>query len=93
MRRQRPETAIEFELAAPAAANPALAAEQRQAVLAAFARLSPALRVAATLAVLEELPQREVAQALGISVAATKLRVFRALHQVRNELKRKGITP
>jgi RNA polymerase sigma-70 factor (ECF subfamily) len=93
LRRQRPEQTLDFELASPAVADPALAAEQRRAVAQAFARLSPPLRLAATLAVVEQLPQREVAQALGISLAATKLRIFRALRQLRHELQRKGIAP
>jgi RNA polymerase sigma-70 factor (ECF subfamily) len=51
------------------------------------------LRIAATLAVIEELPQKDVAAALGISVAAVKLRVFRALRLLRKDLERQGITP
>jgi len=43
--------------------------------------------------VIEELPQKEVAAALGISVAAVKLRVFRALRLLRKDLEEQGITP
>jgi RNA polymerase sigma-70 factor (ECF subfamily) len=59
----------------------------------AFGRLPPKLRIAATLAVIEDLPHKEVAAALGISVAAVKLRVFRALRLLRNDLGEQGITP
>ena len=59
----------------------------------AFTRLPPKLRVAAMLAVVEELPHKEVAEALGISVAAVKLRVFRALRLLRKDLQQQGITP
>jgi len=43
--------------------------------------------------VVEEQPQKEVAMALGISVAAVKLRVFRGLRLLRKDLERQGITP
>jgi len=51
------------------------------------------LRVTATLAVVEERPQKEVAEALGITVAAVKLRVFRALRLLRKDLSEMGIKP
>ena len=97
LRAQRPEyaTASEFfaDLPAPARVDPAVSAEMRRATEMAFARLRPALRVAATLAVIEERPHKEVAEALGISVTAVKLRVFRALRLLRKDLKSQGITP
>jgi RNA polymerase sigma-70 factor (ECF subfamily) len=73
--------------------DPAINAEIRARTAQAFGRLPPKLRVAATLAVVEELPQKEVAAALGISVTAVKLRVFRALRLLRTDLKKQGITP
>jgi RNA polymerase sigma factor (sigma-70 family) len=81
------------ELASPAILNPAISAEIRQKTTLAFQRLPPKLRIAATLAVIEELPQKEVANALGISVGAVKLRVFRALRLLRKDLQKQGITP
>jgi RNA polymerase sigma-70 factor (ECF subfamily) len=68
-------------------------ADIRQKTAQAFLRLPPKLRIAATLAVVEELPQKEVAEALGISIPAVKLRVFRALRLLRKDLQRQGITP
>ena len=97
LRAQRPEYAVanEFfaDLPAPSEADPAISAEMRRATAQAFARLRPALRVAATLAVVEERPHKEVAEALGISVTAVKLRVFRALRLLRKDLQQQGITP
>lgn len=81
------------ELAAPAVADPAVSAEIRVRTAEAFGRLPPKLRIAATLALVEELPQKRVAAALGISVAAVKLRVFRALRLLRKDLERQGIRP
>jgi len=80
-------------LPAPHTPDPAITAEIRRSTELAFTRLPPKLRLAAVLAVVEEQPNREVAEALGISVAAVKLRVFRALRLLRKDLERQGITP
>jgi RNA polymerase sigma factor (sigma-70 family) len=93
LRRQRPETDLELDVPAPARADPGVAAEIRSKTAAAFARLPPKLRVAAVLALVEELPHKEVAAALGISVAAVKVRVSRALRLLRKDLQLQGITP
>jgi RNA polymerase sigma-70 factor (ECF subfamily) len=97
LRAQRAQSALSLEvcaeLQAPAEVDPAVTAEIRSKTTRAFGRLPPKLRIAATLAVIEELPQKEVAAALGISVAAVKLRVFRALRLLRKDLERQGITP
>jgi RNA polymerase sigma-70 factor (ECF subfamily) len=93
--RRRNELTAEIpgELAAPAEADSAVNAEIRLRTAAAFERLPPKLRIAAVLAVVEEQPQKDVAAALGISVAAVKLRVFRALRLLRKDLREQGITP
>lgn len=97
MRAERTESDLTSELlidpAAPEIADPAVSAEIRQKTALAFGRLPPKLRIAAVLAVVEEQPQKDVAEALGISVAAVKLRVFRALRLLRKDLERQGITP
>jgi RNA polymerase sigma-70 factor (ECF subfamily) len=81
------------ELIAPAVGDPAVSAEIRSKTALAFGRLPPKLRITATLAVIEELPQKEVAEALEISVAAVKVRIFRALRLLRKDLERQGIRP
>ncbi|MGA3160398.1 MAG: sigma-70 family RNA polymerase sigma factor [Terracidiphilus sp.] len=81
------------EAAARVEADPAVTAEIRRKTARAFGRLPVKLRIAATLAVIEEQPQKEVAAALGISVAAVKVRVFRALRLLRTDLEKQGITP
>jgi RNA polymerase sigma-70 factor (ECF subfamily) len=97
LRAQRPETELNDEvlasLPAGAVADPGVAAEIRHKTAKAFTRLPPKLRAAAVLAVVEEQSHKEVAEALGISVAAVKLRVFRALRLLRKDLERQGITP
>jgi RNA polymerase sigma-70 factor, ECF subfamily len=97
MRRRRPESEVGLEAVAEPVAvaegDPAVAAEIRYKTGQAFARLAPKLRIAAILAVVEEQPHKEVAEALGISVAAVKLRVFRALRLLRKDLEAQGIRP
>jgi RNA polymerase sigma-70 factor (ECF subfamily) len=60
---------------------------------AAFAALPAPLRAAATLALIEELPYAEIAAALELSLSAVKMRISRALRQLRSNLERKGIRP
>lgn len=93
MRAQRREVALTTDVAARPGDDPALSDEMRRATAAAFGRLAPKLRIAAVLAVVEERPHKEVAEALGISVAAVKVRVHRALRQLRRDLERQGMTP
>ncbi|MGH9159248.1 MAG: RNA polymerase sigma factor [Vicinamibacteraceae bacterium] len=52
----------------------------------AFNRLSPKLRAAATLALVEEQPYEQIADALGVSVGTVKSRVFRAVRHMRRWL-------
>lgn len=79
----------------PAAAVPDAGVQQdvRGRVGQAFRQLPAKLRVAATLALVEEEPYQEIADALGISVGAVKLRVFRAVRLLRKQLKELGVEP
>jgi len=81
------------DLPSKSAPDPGIAAEVRLKTAQAFARLPPGLRVAAVLSVIEEQPHKDVAAALGISVGAVKLRVFRAIRLLRKDLLQQGITP
>ncbi len=97
LRARRPESELTdqdvADLPSKSAADPGIAAEIRLKTSQAFARLPPGLRIAAVLSLIEEQPQREVAAALGISVGAVKLRVFRAIRLLRKDLLEQGITP
>jgi RNA polymerase sigma-70 factor, ECF subfamily len=53
----------------------------------AFRQLPARLQAAAALALIEERPYQEIAEALGTSVGAVKLRVFRAVRLLRKKLK------
>jgi RNA polymerase sigma factor (sigma-70 family) len=60
--------------------------ETRMRIQQAFRRLPAKLQVAATLALIEEQSYDEIADALGTSVGAVKLRVFRAVRILRRQL-------
>jgi RNA polymerase sigma factor (sigma-70 family) len=79
----------------PAAAAPdhLLQQETRGKIQQAFRRLPAKLQVAATLALVEEQPYEEIADALGISAGAAKLRVFRAVRILRKQLNHLGVRP
>ena len=97
LRARRPEDELTEAMLAKQStgrsADPGVMAEIRSKTAQAFARLPPTLRVAAILSVIEEQSHKEVAEALGISVTAVKLRVFRALRLLRKDLERQGIKP
>ena len=68
-------------------------AETRDHIARAFLSLPVRLRVAANLALIEELPYQEIANALDISLSAVKMRVARAAGLLRANLEKKGIRP
>jgi RNA polymerase sigma-70 factor (ECF subfamily) len=75
----------------PAPGNPD--GDLREAVALAFRRLTPKLQVVAALALIEEEPYAEIADALGVPVGTVKSRVFRAVRALRKELARLGVRP
>lgn len=64
---------------------------QADAIVRAFDALQPKLRVVATLALIEELTQQEIAAALGVPIGTVKSRLFRATRKLRKELERMGV--
>ena len=73
-------------LASPAMANPAIQRELRERTQLAFQQLPAHMRVVAALALIEECPHAEIAEALNLSTAAVKSRLFRAVRLLRNKL-------
>lgn len=69
-----------------AGADPAMRREQRERIAAAFAELSPKLRAVATLALIEDVPYAEIADALGISEGTARVRAHRAVELLRDKL-------
>jgi RNA polymerase sigma-70 factor, ECF subfamily len=64
-----------------------------RALRRAFAALPAKLRAVASLALVEQESYADVADALGISIAAVKSREFRAVRLLRKKLKRMGFEP
>ena len=65
----------------------------RESIAIAFHRLPPKLSVVATLALVEEQPYAEIADALNIPVGTVKSRVFRAIRVLKKELAHLGVQP
>jgi RNA polymerase sigma-70 factor, ECF subfamily len=91
LRRARPEVELPEDL--PGAREPVVAEqnELRHAIFTAMDRLSPRVKAVVLLALVEEEPYENIAGALGISVTAVKLRVFRGVRALRKELSRAGV--
>lgn len=82
-----------FEPKARHQSDPVEREDLRRSIGSAIAGLSPELRLVATLALVEEVPYEEIAEALGLSREAVKSRVFRAVRKLRRALEAKGIRP
>lgn len=70
-----------------------LQTEVRDQIASAFFSLPAKLRVAASLALIEERPYQEIGDALDISLSAVKMRVGRAVALLRKSLEKMGIKP
>jgi RNA polymerase sigma-70 factor (ECF subfamily) len=93
LKARRREVALPLPVSTPARKDPAWEREVRDAVAGAFCSLPATLQAAATLALIEERPYEEIAEALGTSTSAVKSRVFRAVRILRRKLERLGIKP
>jgi RNA polymerase sigma-70 factor (ECF subfamily) len=91
LKRSRRETPLDDNFpAAVANENPGVQRERREQIDRAFRKLSPKLRLVAVLALVEDVPYREIAEALGIPDATVRVRVFRATQYLRESLKELG---
>jgi len=91
LRRKRPEASLVVEPAGVQQPDRLEQQETQEQIQQAFHRLPAKLQVAAMLALVEERPYEEIAEALGTSVGAVKLRVFRAVRILRKRLRQVGI--
>ena len=87
--RRRGWRSADDTLPAPRAAD----RDTSDAIALAFRRLPPGLQAVAALALIEEQPYADIADALGIPVGTVKSRVSRATRLLREELARLGVKP
>ena len=90
LRATRRETELPENLASAGAADPAVRRETREQIKRAFFQLPAKYRLVATLALIEEEPYDTIAEAVGISAALVKVRVFRAVRILRKKLNSLG---
>jgi RNA polymerase sigma-70 factor (ECF subfamily) len=93
LRKVRTEVELPRDLTPGPPEDPGLRRETREGIARAFGRLPAKLRVTAALALIEERPYQEIADALGTSEGTVKSRVFRAVRLLRKSLERMGIEP
>ncbi|HKO03738.1 MAG TPA: sigma-70 family RNA polymerase sigma factor [Candidatus Acidoferrales bacterium] len=93
LKRARREVPLADDFPAGARPDPAVRREKREKIAQAFLALPIKLRVAATLALIEEEPYETIAEELGISVGGVKSRVWRAIRLLREKLKGLGAEP
>jgi RNA polymerase sigma-70 factor (ECF subfamily) len=93
LRQARPEQSLDADPVGSPQPDRLVERETRAKIKQAFRRLPPKLQVAATLALVEEVPYDEIAAALGTSVGAVRVRVFRAVRILRSRLSQLGFKP
>jgi RNA polymerase sigma-70 factor (ECF subfamily) len=87
------ETALPEDWAGAGSPNPGIQQDIRERTERAFRQLPAKFQVVATLALIEERPYEEIAEALNISVGTVKTRVFRAVRLLRAKLMQLGVQP
>ena len=93
LRTRRQYVSLPEDIAAEQKPDSVAQQQTRAAIRKAFAELPPRLRAVAQLGLVEDEPYAEIAQALGISPGAVKLRMFRAVRLLRKKLQRWGMHP
>jgi RNA polymerase sigma-70 factor (ECF subfamily) len=91
LRRAPRETELPEDLPGTAGRDPAVDSEMRRLIRQAFCELPAKYRLVATLALIEEEPYNTIAEAVGISTALVKIRVFRAVRMLRKKLNSLGL--
>ena len=93
LRRRPAYVELPEDLAAEQRPDCAVQQETRIALRKAFGELPPKLRLVAQLGLVEDETYSEIAEALGISAAAARVRMFRAVRLLRKKLQKSGVHP
>ena len=91
LRHARRETELPEDLPCVASEDSAVRGETRERIRQAFRELPAKYRLVATLALIEEEPYNNIAEAAGVSAALVKVRVFRAVRMLRKKLNSLGV--
>jgi len=91
LRHARKETELSEDYPAVPKGDSQVRGELRGQLRRAFLELPAKYRLVATLALIEDEPYDEIADAAGISVALVKVRVFRAVRMLRKKLSSFGL--
>jgi RNA polymerase sigma-70 factor, ECF subfamily len=93
LRRRPREMGLPQSLSTPPQPDPAVSQDIARKVRQAIAALPPRHRIVVVLALVDEVPYSEIADALGLPVGTVKSRVFHAVRRLRRRLRRLGIEP
>ena len=91
LRHARKEIELSEDYPAAPRSDPAVGSELRSHLRRAFLDLPAKYRLVATLALIEDEPYDQIAEATGISAALVKVRVFRAVRMLRRKLSSLGL--
>lgn len=91
LRHTRKETELSEDYPAVPRGDPAIRGELRGHIRRAFLGLPMKYRLVAVLALIEDEPYSEIAEALGIPTTLVKVRVFRAVRMLRKKLNSLGV--
>lgn len=91
--RRRPEVELPGAVPDPAQSDPVVTREIRMHVRRGVDELPAKHRLVVVLALIEEMPLREVAEVMGIPLGTVKSRLFHAVRLLRRKLQRWGIEP
>jgi len=90
-RRSHLEVALPEDLAQPGSSSASAQREMGEQIRRAVLALPARMQVVVMLALVEERPYQEIAEALGVAVGTVKSRVFRAVRLLRKQLQRMGV--
>jgi len=93
LRRAKPTETLLTEPPAPTQADPAVNEDTRRSIRQALGELSPRLRIVIQLALIENESYIRIAESLGISLSAVKVRIHRATRILRKKLIERGVQP